>query len=69
MGRMLRRMRMGTSSLGRRITPAPEMTAKAGVPQGTVYEFTMSSEESKLYPGIAREPHTFGTPIRTIPPG
>jgi enterochelin esterase-like enzyme len=33
-----------------------------GVPQGRVYEFTMSSADSKLYPGIAREPHTFGTP-------
>jgi enterochelin esterase-like enzyme len=29
--------------------------------QGTVVEFTMNSEDSKLYPGIAREPHTFGT--------
>jgi enterochelin esterase-like enzyme len=26
-----------------------------------VIEFTMSSADSKLYPGIAREPHTFGT--------
>jgi enterochelin esterase-like enzyme len=41
---------------------APEMAAKAGAPQGTVIEFTMSSAESKLYPGIAREAHTFGTP-------
>ena len=30
--------------------------------QGTVYEFTMSSADSKIYPGIAREPNTFGTP-------
>ena len=42
-------------------TPAPEMTPKAGVPQGTIVEFTMSSAESKLYPGIARDAHTFGT--------
>ncbi|HEY1801300.1 MAG TPA: alpha/beta hydrolase-fold protein [Terriglobales bacterium] len=30
--------------------------------QGAVYEFTMSSADSKIYPGIAREPGTFGTP-------
>lgn len=41
---------------------APEMTVQEGVPQGTVYEFTMSSAESKFYPGIAREPGTFGAP-------
>lgn len=39
----------------------PEMTAQEGVPQGTVYNFTMSSVDSKIYPGIAREAHTFGT--------
>ncbi len=32
-----------------------------GVPRGDVYEFTMSSEESKFYPGIARDEGTFGT--------
>ncbi len=31
---------------------APECTLKEGVPQGTVHEFTMSSEDSKFYPGI-----------------
>jgi enterochelin esterase-like enzyme len=39
-----------------------EMTAKEGVPQGTVYEFTMNSADSKIYPGIARDPNSFGTP-------
>jgi len=29
---------------------------------GTVIEFTMNSSESRIYPGIAREPNTFGTP-------
>jgi iron(III)-enterobactin esterase len=43
-------------------TAASEMAAKEGSLQGTVIEFTMSSAESKLYPGIAREAHTFGTP-------
>src|SRR4051794_33273345 len=40
-------------------SPAPEMTVKDGVPQGTIIEFTMSSTDSKMYPGIAREPNTF----------
>jgi enterochelin esterase-like enzyme len=38
------------------------MSAQEGVPQGTVYEFTMNSADSKIYPGIAREANTFGTP-------
>jgi iron(III)-enterobactin esterase len=56
----------GNFILGPTHTPASEMAAKEGVPQGAVIEFTMSSGESngesKLYPGIAREAHTFGTP-------
>ena len=40
---------------------APEMTVQEGVPQGTVSSFTMNSADSKIYPGIAREPKTFGT--------
>ena len=31
---------------------APECIRKEGVPEGTVHEFTMSSENSKFYPGI-----------------
>jgi len=42
-------------------TPAPEMTVQPGVPHGTVLMFTMESTDSKTYPGIAREPGTFGT--------
>lgn len=42
--------------------PAPELTRQPGVPHGAVYEFTMNSAESKIYPGIARDPGTFGTP-------
>ncbi len=33
---------------------APELKAGEGVPQGTVHEFTMSSADSTLYPGIAK---------------
>jgi enterochelin esterase family protein len=40
---------------------AAEMTAKDGVPQGTVTNLVMKSSDSKIYPGIAREPNTFGT--------
>jgi iron(III)-enterobactin esterase len=46
---------------------APEMTVQEGVPQGTVYTFTLNSADSKIYPGIAREAHTFGTVDPTDP--
>jgi enterochelin esterase family protein len=39
----------------------PAMSANNDVPQGTVTEFTMNSSDSKIYPGIARDPNTFGT--------
>ena len=42
--------------------PAPEMTVADGVPRGTVQTFTMNSSDSTLYPGIARDAGTFGTP-------
>src|SRR4051794_27753381 len=41
---------------------APEMTPGDNVPRGTVHELTIKSEDSKMYPGIAREQGTFGTP-------
>ena len=44
---------------------APEMTTNN--PAGTVYRFTMSSEDSRIYPGIAREPNTYGTVDPTDP--
>lgn len=40
--------------------PAPEMKAVEGVPKGRVVELTMKSEDSKIYPGIAREPGPLG---------
>ncbi len=42
--------------------PAPQSIVHAGVPQGAIIQFTMNSADSKFYPGIAREPGTFGTP-------
>ncbi|HVU45732.1 MAG TPA: alpha/beta hydrolase-fold protein [Terracidiphilus sp.] len=52
----------GNFILGPTHSPAPEAIEHEGVPKGKVYEFTMSSADSKLYPGIARDPGTFGTP-------
>jgi enterochelin esterase family protein len=48
----------GNFILGPTHTPAPEMAVQEGVPQGTIHNFTMSSADSKIYPGIAREPGT-----------
>src|SRR5262249_9185098 len=52
----------GNFILGPTHDPAPEMSVKEGVPQGQVFEFTMESKDSKIYPGIAREPNTFSRP-------
>ena len=43
---------------------ASEMSAQDSVSNGAVIEFTMNSSDSKIYPGIARDANTFGTPIR-----
>ncbi|HEV8066170.1 MAG TPA: alpha/beta hydrolase-fold protein [Planctomycetaceae bacterium] len=40
---------------------AAEMTPQDGVPKGTVHNLTMNSADSKIYPGIARQPNTSGT--------
>ena len=52
----------GNFIIGPTHDPAPEMTVLEGVPRGTVYTFTMESADSKIYPGIARDANTFGTP-------
>ena len=52
----------GNFILGPTHTPAPEVSLREGVPRGAVIEFTMSSADSRIYPGIARDPGTFGTP-------
>src|SRR5678816_1886364 len=33
---------------------APELREKSAVPKGTIHEFVMNSEDSKIYPGIAK---------------
>lgn len=52
----------GDYVIGPNYKPAPEMTVQDGVPKGEVIEFIMDSKDSKFYPGIAREPGTFGRP-------
>ena len=39
---------------------AAQMTAPEGAPQGTIFNLTMKSSDSKIYPGIARDPNTYG---------
>ena len=52
----------GNFIIGPTHNPAPEMAANEGVPKGDVFEFTMESKDSKIYPGMAREPNTFAVP-------
>lgn len=52
----------GNFIIGPTHTPAPELSAPDAPLQGRVVEFTMESVDSKIFPGIAREPNTFGTP-------
>ncbi|MBS1503856.1 MAG: esterase family protein, partial [Bacteroidetes bacterium] len=51
----------GNFIIGPTYNPSPEMTVRADVPQGTIFKLTIESKDSKIYPGIAREPKTFGT--------
>jgi enterochelin esterase-like enzyme len=52
----------GNFILGPTHNPAPEMAVQDGVPQGSVFEFTMESTDSKIYPGIARDPNAPSRP-------
>jgi iron(III)-enterobactin esterase len=52
----------GNFILGPSHPAARESSAQKGVPEGTIFEFTMLSSESRFYPGIAREADTYGTP-------
>jgi enterochelin esterase-like enzyme len=45
----------------------PESMYLPDAPQGRVIELTMNSADSKRYPGIARDPGTFGTPDPSDP--
>src|SRR4051794_12088896 len=57
----------GNFILGPTHNPSPEAAVTAGPSMGSVIEFTMSSSESKIYPGIARDPGTFVTSDPTDP--
>jgi iron(III)-enterobactin esterase len=50
----------GNFIIGRTHHRAAEMNVQQGVPQGTIFDFTMKSADSKIYPGIARDAGTFG---------
>ncbi|HWB16951.1 MAG TPA: alpha/beta hydrolase-fold protein [Vicinamibacterales bacterium] len=51
----------GNFIIGPTHPPAPEMTAE-NLTHGHLVSFTMRSDESTIYPGIARDAGTFGTP-------
>lgn len=57
----------GNFVLGPTHAPAPESLPQEGVPRGTVTEIVLNSADSARYPGIAREPGTFGTPDSNDP--
>jgi enterochelin esterase-like enzyme len=46
---------------------AEAMSARQGVPEGTIHRFTMMSADSRIYPGIARDAGTFGKVDRDDP--
>ena len=52
----------GNFIIGPTHTPAPELSRADAPLEGRAIEFTMNSVDSKIFPGIAREPNTFGTP-------
>ena len=57
----------GNFIIGPTHNPSPETIVDEKVPKGKIFTFTMKSEESKIYPGIARDPGTFGTPDASNP--
>lgn len=52
----------GNFIVGPTHTAASELSTNDDALQGTVVEFTLSSTDSKIFPGIARDANTFGTP-------
>jgi enterochelin esterase-like enzyme len=52
----------GNFLIGPTHSPAHELSEPDATLHGTVIEFTMNSADSKIFPGIAREANTFGTP-------
>jgi enterochelin esterase-like enzyme len=58
-GRNAPATRDGDFLIGPEYLPPPELNPAANVPQGQVHQFSMSSADSRFYPGIAR--NVFGT--------
>jgi iron(III)-enterobactin esterase len=56
----------GDFLIGPEYIRAPELTPVQGVPKGTIYQITMTSAASKIYPGITKVPP--GGPPNYIPP-
>lgn len=52
----------GNFIVGPTHAPDPAMAVREDVPEGTIHQLVMKSEDSTIYPGIAREKDTFGTP-------
>lgn len=57
----------GNFILGPTHTPSPDMIEQAGVPKGTIHNFTIESTDSKIYPGIARQAGARGQEDPTNP--
>ena len=57
----------GNFIIGPTYQASPETAAQGEIPKGPVIEFTMNSSDSKIYPGIARDAKTYGTPDPTDP--
>ncbi|HLX91757.1 MAG TPA: alpha/beta hydrolase-fold protein [Puia sp.] len=57
----------GNFIIGPTHPPAPEMIVQPNVPVGKIYRITMNSQDSRIYPGIMRDPHTFGVVDSTNP--
>src|SRR6476646_11385329 len=55
----------GNFIIGPTHPPAPEVATRDL--EGTVSVFTMNSADSRIYPGIARDAGTFGTPDPSDP--
>jgi len=56
----------GNFIIGATHNAAPEMTAQDNVPHGTINTFEMQSTDSKIYPGIARDPRDPNEPNKPI---
>jgi enterochelin esterase-like enzyme len=57
----------GAFVIGPTHRPAPEMTPSPDTPKGVIHTLTMNSTDSRIYPGIMREPGTLGVADPTNP--